>query len=119
MLTIIIGIFVTIILIWNEVKIRKTDLRYNFQTPPLSLFIFKLVIFIAIINLFTYMFARYQGIAYVLIVLFMLVIGYIFLMYKTIIGSLLYSFGGNVNAYMLFGVETKKIYYFIYMVHVY
>src|SRR5699024_7006802 len=48
LLTVLIGILVTIILVWNEVKIRKTDIRYNFQTTPLSLFIFKLVIFIAI-----------------------------------------------------------------------
>src|SRR5690625_4062927 len=115
LLTILIGILVTIVLIWNEVKIRKTDLRYNFQTMPLSLFIFKLVIFIAIINLFTYMLARYQGIPYVLIVLFMLVIGYTFLMNKTILGRHIYAVGGNVNAAQLSGVKTKKMKFIVFV----
>ncbi len=113
--TILIGIVLTIILIWNEVKIRKTDISYNFQTTPLPLFIFKVVIFIAIINLFTYMLARYEGIPYVLIILFMLVIGYTFLMNKTILGRHIYAVGGNVNAAQLSGVKTKKMKFLVFV----
>jgi len=115
LLTILIGLLLTIIFIWSEVKVRKTDIKYHFHTPPLSLFILKMIILVTIINLFAYMLARYEGIPYVLIILLVLVIGYTFLMNQTILGRHIYAVGGNVNAAQLSGVKTKKMKFIVFV----
>lgn len=108
-LTIVIGIILSILYVLNELKIRRTDIKYNLQTLNISLFIAKLIIFTVIINIFTYVLALYEGIPYVLLVLLVLIVGYTFIMNKTVIGRHVYSVGGNEDAARLSGVKSKKI----------
>lgn len=107
--TILIGILITLIFVFNELQMRKTDLSYNFQVLALPWFVVKLVLFSIVINLFTYILALYEGIPYVLIVLSILVIVYTFLMNRTVLGRHVYAVGGNIQAAKLSGVKTKKI----------
>src|SRR5699024_11866763 len=65
--------------------------KYDLHTVSLPLFILKLVFFIAIINIFTYVLALYAGIPYVLIVLVALIIGYSIFMNKTVFGRHIYA----------------------------
>ena len=48
----------------------------------------------AIINVFTYVLASYEGIPNILIVLFILVVIYTFVMNKTVMGRHIYALGG-------------------------
>lgn len=109
LLTILIGILITSVFVFNELRIRKTDLSYRFQVLALPWFIVKLVLFSIVINLFTYVLALYEGIPYVLIVLTMLVLAYTYLMNRTVLGRHVYAVGGNVQAAKLSGVKTQKI----------
>lgn len=113
--SIIIGLVFSAIFIINELKIRRTDIKYNFNTVSLSLFITKLVVFVAVINLFSYVLALYEGIPYVLIVLVLLVVGYTFLMSKTVFGRHVYAVGGNAKAAQLSGVKTKKSKFLVFV----
>ncbi|WP_268811329.1 multiple monosaccharide ABC transporter permease [Virgibacillus dakarensis] len=113
--TIVVGIVLSIIYIINELRIRRTDLKYNFKTTTLPLFIVKLILFTAVINVFTYVLAQYEGIPYVLIILLVLIIGYTFVMNKTVTGRHIYAVGGNVNAAQLSGVKTKKMKFWVFV----
>ncbi len=113
--TILIGLIVSIIYVFNELRIRRTELKYNFSTLQLPMFIAKLVIILILINAFMYILALYQGIPYVLIILFVLVIGYTFVMEKTIPGRHIYAVGGNQNAAHLSGVKTKKMKFWVFI----
>lgn len=113
--TILIGLIVSIIYVFNELRIRRTELKYNFSTLQLPMFIAKLVIILILINAFMYILALYQGIPYVLIILFVLVVGYTFVMEKTIPGRHIYAVGGNQNAAHLSGVKTKKMKFWVFI----
>ncbi len=113
--TVVVGIVLSILFILNELKIRKTDMKYNFNTNSLPLFIAKLIALVVVINVFTYVLALYEGIPYVLIILFVLIIGYTFLMNKTVVGRHIYAVGGNENAAQLSGVKTKKMKFWVFV----
>ncbi|MFB4168432.1 multiple monosaccharide ABC transporter permease [Virgibacillus sp. JSM 102003] len=113
--TIVIGIALSIVYVLSEVKLRRTDTKYGFKTLSYPLFIVKLILFIALINVFTYVLASYEGIPYVLIVLAVLITGYTFVMNKTVIGRHIYAVGGNTNAAQLSGVKTKKMKFWVFV----
>ncbi|MGY0691445.1 multiple monosaccharide ABC transporter permease [Virgibacillus sp. FSP13] len=113
--TVVVGIVLSILFILNEFKIRRTDMKYNFNTTSLPLFIAKLIALVVVINVFTYVLALYEGIPYVLIILFVLIIGYTFLMNKTVVGRHIYAVGGNENAAQLSGVKTKKMKFWVFV----
>ncbi|WP_068675107.1 multiple monosaccharide ABC transporter permease [Oceanobacillus sp. Castelsardo] len=107
--TIFIGIILSVLYITGEIRMRQSDRKYHLQVSSNVLFITRLIVFVSIINLFTYMLALYEGIPYVLIILFVLIIGYSYVMNKTVLGRHMYAVGGNENAAKLSGVKTRKI----------
>ena len=113
--SIIIGIAFSIIFVIYELRVRSKDIKYNFKTLSTPLFIAKLAALVVIINLFSYVLASYEGIPYVLIVLTILVIGYTFIMNKTVFGRHVYSVGGNIKAAQLSGVKTKKSVFLVFV----
>lgn len=113
--TILIGGLLSLGYILFELKNRKTNLKYQFKSLSFPMFVLKLFIFIVIINLFTFVLAKYEGIPYVLIILFVLIIGYTFVMNKMVIGRHIYATGGNKDAAELSGVKTKKIKFWVFV----
>ena len=113
--SIIIGIVFSIVFVIYELRVRSKDIKYNFKSVSTPLFIAKLAALVIIINLFSYALASYEGIPYVLIVLILLVIGYTFVMNKTVFGRHVYSVGGNIKAAQLSGVKTKKSVFLVFV----
>ncbi|MBP1969290.1 putative multiple sugar transport system permease protein [Virgibacillus natechei] len=113
--TVLIGLVVSILFILNELNLRRTDKKYNFNTTAFPIFIVKIVLFLGLINLFTYVLAQYAGIPYVLIILLVLIVGYTFIMNKTVTGRHIYAVGGNTNAAQLSGVKTKKMKFWVFV----
>ncbi|RCW44329.1 multiple monosaccharide ABC transporter permease [Paenibacillus prosopidis] len=114
-LTIIIGLMLSLVLVFTEWRNRLTQQRYQFGVIPAPLFALKLVGIVAIINLFTYVLAAYEGIPNILIVLFILVVVYTFVMNKTVMGRHIYALGGNEKAAKLSGVKTKRMTFWVFV----
>lgn len=108
-LSIIVGVAVSLILIGLEIKGRNSQLRYNFEVGSKGLFYAKLVAIFAVVNTFTYVLATYKGLPNILVILFAIIVAYTFVMKKTIIGRHVYAVGGNLKAASLSGVQTKKV----------
>ncbi|WP_404330158.1 multiple monosaccharide ABC transporter permease [Mesobacillus maritimus] len=108
-LSIVIGVAVSLILIGLEIKGRNNQLRYNFEVGSKGLFYAKLVAIFAVVNTFTYVLATYRGLPNILVILFIIIVAYTFVMKKTIIGRHVYAVGGNLKAASLSGVQTKKV----------
>ncbi len=113
--TILIGLIFTVIYIVSEFSIRKKDIKYEFKTLSMPLLMLKLILFSVVINLFTYVLAQYEGLPYVLLLLVALVLGYTFIMNKTVLGRHIYAVGGNANAAKLSGVKTKRMKFLVFM----
>lgn len=109
LLTIIIGIIASVLYILFELRQRKVTNAYNFKTSSYGLLLAKMALLVVTINAFTYVLALYQGVPVVLLILIALVLGYTFVMNKTILGRHIYAVGGNMNAAQLSGVRTKKM----------
>ncbi len=115
MLTIIIGVFLSIVTIIQEFRDRRTQQKYEFEVLPYPWFIAKLVAITAVINLFTYVLATYKGVPSILIILFVLVVAYSFVMKKTVMGRHTYALGGNEKAALLSGVKTKRVTFWVFV----
>lgn len=114
-LTIVIGLMLSLVLVFTEWRNRLTQQRYQFGVIPARLFALKLVGIVAIINLFTYVLAAYEGIPNILIVLFILIVIYTFVMNKTVMGRHIYALGGNEKAAKLSGVKTQRMTFWVFV----
>jgi putative multiple sugar transport system permease protein len=115
MVTIAIGIFLSLVTIIQEWRNRRMLLKYEFEATPMPLFILKLAAMVAVINVFTFVLAQYRGIPVILIILFVLVVIYTFVMKKTIMGRHTYAIGGNEKAASLSGVKTKRVTFWVFV----
>ncbi|WP_102028102.1 multiple monosaccharide ABC transporter permease [Salirhabdus sp. Marseille-P4669] len=113
--SLIVGGVFSLIYILAELKMRRTDVKYNFSTISFPLFVLKLFFVVVLINVFTYVLALYAGLPIVLLILLVLIIGYTFVMNKTVVGRHIYSVGGNENAAKLSGVKTKKMKFWVFV----
>ncbi|MBD3922602.1 sugar ABC transporter permease [Paenibacillus sp. PR3] len=114
-LTIIIGIVMSLVYIGIEVYNRRLQKRYGFELSSGKGLIAKLVVIVAVINLFMYVLASYKGIPNILIILFALVVIYSFVMNRSIMGRHIYALGGNEKAASLSGVKTKKVTFWVFV----
>ncbi|MFB9760740.1 multiple monosaccharide ABC transporter permease [Ectobacillus funiculus] len=113
--TLVLGVALSVILVLNEIKSRRTQRKYNFAVQPTGLFALKLVAIVAIINVFAYVLATYEGIPNILIILAVLIVAYRFVTNKTKAGRHVYAIGGNEKAAQLSGVKTKRVTFWVFV----
>lgn len=114
-LTIVLGVILSLLVIWQEWKDRKTQIKYNFEIAPIWMFIAKVISLVAVINVFTYVLATYNGFPNILVILFVLIVIYSFVMNRMIAGRHIYALGGNEKAAKLSGVKTKKVTFWVFV----
>jgi putative multiple sugar transport system permease protein len=115
LLTIIIGLVLSVIIIFTEVKNRRTQLKYNFEVQSSGMFVLKLIGMVALLNVFTYILATYEGIPNILIILAVLIVIYTFVTNKTKAGRHVYAIGGNEKAAQLSGIKTKRMTFWVFV----
>ncbi|MCM3629614.1 sugar ABC transporter permease [Paenibacillus glycanilyticus] len=115
LLTVLIGIVLSVLYIFMEWRGRLVQKRYNLELLPIPFFLIKLAAVVIITNLFTYVLASYKGLPNILIMLFILVALYTFVMRKTVMGRHIYALGGNEKAARLSGVKTKKMTFWVFV----
>jgi putative multiple sugar transport system permease protein len=107
--TILIGLLLSGILIFIDVRARNNQQKYGFEVTPFYFFIIKNAFITAAIMWLCYLMASYKGLPNVLIVLFVLITGYAFITSQTVIGRRIYAMGGNEKAARLSGVNTPRL----------
>lgn len=114
-LTVLLGLILSLLLIWQEWKERRTQAKYQFEAAPVWMFVTKLVLLVAVINVFTFVLATYNGLPNILIILFFLIVIYSFVMNRMVAGRHIYALGGNEKAAKLSGVKTKKVTFWVFV----
>ncbi|MDQ0253132.1 putative multiple sugar transport system permease protein [Evansella vedderi] len=114
-LTLIVGAVLSLLVIFSELKERRTQLKHQFAVLPKGFFIAKLVAMVTVINVFTFVLASYRGIPNILVILFVLIVVFTFVMNKTVIGRHIYATGGNQKAAELSGVKTKRVTFWVFV----
>ena len=109
-----VAIIATVLVIASELNSIKTKKKYQFATNPMWQVVLKLAVILAIIWFFSYKLARYNGIPIVLIIMGIIVAIYQFITSKTVAGRQIYALGGNAKAARLSGIDTKKVFFWVY-----
>ena len=109
-----VAIVATLLMIFAEIRGNATKKKYGFATAPMWQIIVKLVVIGGIIWFFFYKLARLNGIPIVLIIMAVIVVIYHFITSKTVAGRQIYALGGNAKAARLSGINTKKVFFWVY-----
>lgn len=108
-LTLLIGAVAVIIIIFNEIKIRKNKIRYSFNIHSFPVFIAKLLFLSVIIMLITGVLAYYQGIPWTAVIVGIVFLIYNYMLNETRLGRYIYGIGGNEQAAELSGINVKSV----------
>ncbi|MCI8821986.1 MAG: sugar ABC transporter permease [Lachnospiraceae bacterium] len=110
----IVAAVVSVLIVLSELKSVATKKKYGFATNPTWQLIVKNAIIIGIVWFFFYKLARYSGIPFILVLMALLVGLYHFITTKTVAGRQIYALGGNAKAAKLSGINTEKVFFWVY-----
>ncbi|MDD2978418.1 MAG: sugar ABC transporter permease [Hespellia sp.] len=114
LITIGVAVIATVLIIMSQLKGLQTKKKYGFATNPIWQIVVKNAVILAILWFFCYKLARYNGIPIVLIIMLIVVGIYQFITSKTVAGRQIYALGGNAKAARLSGIDTRKVFFWVY-----
>ena len=114
LITIVIAIIASVLIIGAELKKIKTQQKYGFAMAPAWQTGVKLAATLLIIWFVFYKIASYNGVPIILIIMAVIVGIYHFITSKTVAGRQVYALGGNEKAARLSGINTKKVFFWVY-----
>ena len=114
LITILIAVIASLLVIGAELKKIKTQQKYGFAMVPAWQTGAKLAATLLIIWFVFFKIASYNGIPIILILMAVIVGIYHFITSKTVAGRQVYALGGNEKAARLSGINTKKVYFWVY-----
>lgn len=115
LVSIAVAIIATIVIIAAEVKGVATKKKYGFAENPLWQLILKDGILLFIVWFFFFKLACWNGLPFVLLLMAILVAIYAFVTSKTVAGRQIYALGGNRKAAQLSGIDTRKVFFWVYV----
>lgn len=114
LITILIAVIASVLVIGAELKKIKTQQKYGFAMVPVWQTGVKLAATLLIIWFVFFKIASYNGVPIILIIMAVIVGIYHFITSKTVAGRQVYALGGNEKAARLSGINTKKVYFWVY-----
>ena len=114
MVSIIVAAIVSVFVILAEVKSIATKKKYGFAQNPLWQLAIKDIVIIFIVFFVFYKLGRNAGIPFVLVILAVIVGVYQFVTSNTVAGRQIYALGGNRKAADLSGINTNKVFFWVY-----
>ncbi|AIQ29506.1 MULTISPECIES: multiple monosaccharide ABC transporter permease [unclassified Paenibacillus] len=114
-LTLVIGVILSVLVVYQEYRSRQITLKYGFEQSPVWISVGKAAALVIVINLFTYVIAQYNGIPNILVILLVLIAIYSFVMNHMTMGRHIYALGGNEKAASLSGVKTKRVTFWVFV----
>lgn len=115
LVSIAVAIVASVLLIASEIKSNATKKKYDFAVNPTWQIALKLALMLFIIWFFFYKLSRYNGLPFVLLIMVVLIAVYGFITSKTVAGRQIYALGGNRKAANLSGIDTKKVFFWVYV----
>ena len=115
LVSIAVAIIATVMIILSELKSIATKKKYGFAETPVWQLAIKDGVLIFIIWFFFYKLACWNGLPFVLLLMAILVSVYAFVTTNTVAGRQIYAMGGNRKAAQLSGIDTKKVFFWVYV----
>ena len=115
LVSIAVAIIVAVLVILSEIKGIATKKKYGFAQNPVWQLVIKDAVIIGIVFFVFYKLGRNAGIPFVLVILTVIVGIYQFITSSTVAGRQIYALGGNRKAANLSGINTNKVFFFVYL----
>ncbi len=115
LVSIAVAVIVAVLVILSEIKSIATKKKYGFAQNPLWQIAVKDAVIIGIVFFVFYKLGRNAGIPFVLVILTIIVGIYQFITSSTVAGRQIYALGGNRKAANLSGINTNKVFFFVYL----
>ncbi len=114
LICIIVAAVATAGVVLSELNSIRTKAKYGFAQTTAWQLIAKNAVIIFIVWFVFYKLGRYNGLPFQLLILAVVVGFYHFLTSKTVPGRQIYALGGNAKAAQLSGIDTKKVFFWVY-----
>ena len=113
--TMLIGVAVVIVFILIQITGRATRIKKGYPVESVTAMWVKTGIISVVLLWLFYSMAAAQGLPTVLFTVAIVLLLYLFITSRTVLGRHLYAMGGNVNAARLSGVKTQKMLFLAYV----
>jgi putative multiple sugar transport system permease protein len=114
-LSLVVGVLIALGLLISKVRDRADRVKHGMDNEPTAFFVFKNLVFVAMITAFSYLLSSYKGLPNVLIVMLLLMFAYDFVTSKTTVGRRIYALGGNEKAARLSGIKTERLTFYTFI----
>ncbi len=113
-ISLIVAALIAVAIILMEVKGVMENKKHGMAQVPVWQLAIKDALIIGILGFFFYKLGCYNGIPVILILLAVVVGIYHFITTQTVAGRQLYAMGGNAKAARLSGINTKRVFFWVY-----
>jgi putative multiple sugar transport system permease protein len=114
--TLILGLATIVALVFTGLRARWTLRKHDLHVEPFGSFLTKNVLFGVLIGATSWVLAGSRGGSpIVLLIVAVLIVAYTFVMGRTVFGRDIYAIGGNLQAAILSGVNTKKVNFWVFV----
>jgi putative multiple sugar transport system permease protein len=107
--TALIGLLALVGLVYSQARARRTLRKHDLAVEPFAAFVGKLVLFAVLLGFLTWLLSGSNGMPIILIIVGVLVVVYTFVLGRTVFGRHIYAIGGNLNAAIMSGVNTRRV----------
>jgi len=107
--TVTIGLLALLGLVYSQARARRTLRKHDLAVEPFPAFVGKLVLFALLLGYLTWLLSGSNGMPIVLIIVGVLIVAYTFVLGRTVFGRHVYAIGGNLNAAIMSGVNTRRV----------
>ena len=114
LICLIVAAVISVLIVLGEMKAVATAKKHGLPVAPAWQLIVKDAVIIGIVVFFFWKLANYNGIPVVLVLMAILVGIYHFITTNTVAGRQVYAMGGNAKAARLSGINTKKVFFWVY-----
>lgn len=114
LVSILVALVVIVLLFLSDFRSRATTAKHGLPVVPIWQSMVKDVIISAIVFFFFYKLAGYNGIPVMLVLMAIIVAIYHFITTQTVAGRQIYAMGGNAKAARLSGINTEKVFFWVY-----
>ena len=114
LICLIVAAVIAVLVILGDVRAQAVTKKNGLPTIYIWQVILKDVIIIGIEGFFFYKLGCYNGIPIMLILVAVVVAIYHFITTQTVAGRQIYAMGGNAKAARLSGINTKKVFFWVY-----
>ena len=102
-------------LAWSQFRTRNSQVKHGITPEPMALFVGRLVVIaVAILALATLLALSSGGTPILLVIVGVLVFVFSFVLNRTVFGRHIYAIGGNLNAAILSGINTRRTNFMIF-----